>query len=143
MARATAGRVFKLALAATLVVPAGLHARASDTGAGCGTAAGKTFTGSASCHLTFRGFPITVFGDATVGSGDATVHVWTTVTELDGTPVVLVECTARAAGYTHCSSGLPDETTTVDNFVLAQATLRCHVQARGTGTYRCVSGSGQ
>jgi hypothetical protein len=124
------------------LVLSGSGARASDSGAGCGTATGKTYTNSATCHLTFRGFPITVFADAQVSSGDARVHVWATLRDLDGTPVIVVECTDEAPGYASCGTGFPTQTDPIDHNLLSQFSLQCHVQGRGTGAYRCVSGRG-
>jgi hypothetical protein len=129
-----------------LVCIAALPARASDAGAGCGTASGKTYTTSALCRLVFRGSPITIIGDAQ-SSGTTTVRVWITIEELEdilgANNATIVECSARGAGYASCHDGIPDESTSFDNNLLQQFHLRCHVQSNGVGTYRCVSGTGR
>ena len=91
----------------------------------------------------FRGFPIYVFGTSS-SSGSSSVHVWVTIEDAEALPqhATLVECSATANGFAQCDRGLPDETTHVENTGLQQFHLRCHVQSSGTGSYRCVSGSG-
>lgn len=126
------------------LLAAGAAAPASDTGGGCGTTANKTYTNSSSCHLVFRGLPITIFAEARTTTGTARVHVWATIQELDGSPAILVECEDEGSGYATCGDSVPAQTTQpVDSNLLTSARLACHVEGRGVGTYHCISGSGR
>jgi hypothetical protein len=135
-----------LALAVlSLVVLAAPATRAADSGAGCGRPkATKPWRGDHSCHFWFRGFPITVMGDASGPTGKARVRVW--VSTEDAPDVALVECSASdpdGNGFARCSNGLPDETTSFPYPTAAQfLTLRCHVEGASEGTYWCSSGTG-
>lgn len=132
-------RVRAAAAVAILIAALLAPAQATDTTAGsCGTKGNTTYSGSATCHLYFRGFPITVWADATVESGAANVRAW--LTDDQTNLVALLECSDAGGRTATCDAALPDGVTTLD--IENLFFLRCFVEARGTGQYWCQTGQG-
>lgn len=138
------------ALLAALTVPGVSHA---SHGGGCGWSTtgdpalgieANPWHGSATCVLNFRGFPISVFADAT-STSTASVHIWITAavpqTSIDSGEVV-VECSARASQYATCSKKVPDVSEVADATTNISG-LFCHVQGSVSGDGWCISASGR
>jgi len=117
--------------ACVLALAASFPARATH-GKGCG----GSWSGSRGCTFEFRGFPLTVTGEAFRDSGKARVHVTITI-QNDSTGQVLLECEKRRSRSAKCSAA--HEPPVAIDTMAREVVMLCVVEGAGSGTFRCES----